>query len=163
MEPDMIGFFVYALTAPFYYSAKALGRSGRSYRRVPRYRHGYCTIGHLSPGAADRCAQTAAYKRIERAAIVEERRRADDAAIAAAMKRARQRRLAKERGVSGSVMTDLLGTAVLLGVMVGIVLVVVAINRARTTSPDLLIGLGVVFAVLATWWAIVAHRRRNRV
>lgn len=104
----MLGFLVYGLTAPLYYGAKAASRAGRrsrSYRpRAPRYTHGYCTVAHRSEGAAQRCAMTAAYRRVEAAAIAAERQRAWEAAqregerrIAAAMKGARRQRLARER------------------------------------------------------------------
>ena len=52
-------------------------RTSQSTAASPRYSHGYCTV-RTAPGAADRCARTAAYRRVEAAA------KAREAEIAAA-------------------------------------------------------------------------------
>lgn len=108
----MLGLLFYGLTAPLYYGAKAVSRAGhnsRGYRpRSPVYSHGYCTIRHRSEGAAQRCAMTAAYRRVEAAAIAAEQRRAweaaereaarrEEAAIAAAAKWAKRQRRAEAK------------------------------------------------------------------
>ncbi|HEY0691489.1 MAG TPA: hypothetical protein VGD71_20915 [Kribbella sp.] len=82
---SMLGFFIHAVTAPLYYGAKAASRAGRSscrpYRaRAPHYSHGYCTIAHRSQGAAQRCATSAAYRRVEAAGIAADRQREREAA-----------------------------------------------------------------------------------
>lgn len=39
---------------------------------APRYRHGYCPIGHLRQDTAERCANSAAYHKLEVEAITQE-------------------------------------------------------------------------------------------
>jgi hypothetical protein len=80
----MLGFFIHAVTAPLYYGAKAASRAGRSSHRprrarAPHYSHGYCTIAHRSQGAAQRCATSAAYRRVEAAGIAADRQREREA------------------------------------------------------------------------------------
>jgi hypothetical protein len=89
----MLGFFIRAMTAPLYYGAKAASRAGRSSRgsyrpRTPSYSHGYCTIAHRSEGAAQRCATSAAYRRVEAAGIAADRQREREAAYREIARRA---------------------------------------------------------------------------
>jgi hypothetical protein len=90
------------------YAARSVLRSGRrcgggSRRpRGPVFHHGYCDINHRTQGAADRCAQSASYRRVEAAAITAERQRQAEAEYAAIQRRAQvaeQRAMAKARRV----------------------------------------------------------------
>lgn len=54
------------------YSTRGSRRSYSTRPKAPAYNHGHCTINHRTPGAAQRCSQTAAYRRAEAAAIVEQ-------------------------------------------------------------------------------------------
>lgn len=87
----MIGAFLYLAFLPLRAAAELVdgaARSGsRSRARTPRYSHGYCTIAHRSEGAAQRCAMTAAYRRVEAAAIAEERRQQQEAEYRAIARR----------------------------------------------------------------------------
>jgi hypothetical protein len=88
------------------YAARSALRPGRrgGYRRPrgPVYHHGYCDINHRTQGAADRCAQSARYRRVEAAAIAAERQRRAEAEYAAIHRRAQlaeQRAIAKARRI----------------------------------------------------------------
>jgi len=73
----MIGLIFYAMALPIraaFGLAGALGNAGT--RRRPGgwyYSHGYCTIAHRTLGAAERCAETAKYRREEAREIARER------------------------------------------------------------------------------------------
>lgn len=52
--------------------ATRLAGSGGGYRRVPRYRHPYCTVRHLSDDTRVRCETTANYRRARAEGIAAE-------------------------------------------------------------------------------------------
>jgi Flp pilus assembly protein TadB len=70
-------------------------------------------------------------------------------------------KLAKRRGRKPftELAGDVRGMVGLLAAAFGLVLIVAAVSW-RSTNPQLLVGLGIAFVVLASWWALLRWRHR---
>jgi hypothetical protein len=121
----MIRLIFYAITLPLRAAVGIAGAAGSSgSRRRPRgrhYLHGYCTVAHRTVGAAERCAETARYRREaarqmarERQAIAEHNARLARQAADRAERRAHWLAFKRKHAKLLNVVTYLAATASLI-------------------------------------------------
>jgi hypothetical protein len=143
----MIGLLFYAMTLPIRAIGGLAGAAGRSGRRRPRgryYSHGYCTIAHRSVGAAERCAETARYRREEaraiarkRQAIAEHNARLARQAADRAERRAHREAFRRKHPVATK-MAPYLATVIMLALIAG------AMHLTHAAHPTLLVIVSLV-------------------